>query len=138
MDSRRHAGLTGRILALAALLLLLTACSGVPPGILSPPKKPTPAAAPGSIDAFVPEAVSFVETHRGLKFKHHVKVQHLSDQDFSNRVIELQRRDRASFDRQAKVLRALGLIPPNVDPEKAEEASAVFRRFVSHGATPRG
>ena len=120
MDRRRHASLTGRILALAALVLL-SACSGIPRGILVQPTKATPAPAAGSIDAFVPEAVNFVETHRGLKFKHHVKVQHLSDQDFSKRVIELQRRDRASFDRQAKVLRALGLIPPNLDPEKAEE-----------------
>jgi len=120
VDRGRHAGLTSRILALAALLLLC-ACSGIPRGILVQPGKPTPTPAAGSIDAFVPEAVSFVESHRGLKFKHQVKVQHLSDEDFSKRVIELQRRDRASFDRQAKVLRALGLIAPNVDPEKAEE-----------------
>src|SRR5215467_7413686 len=120
VDRRRHASLTSRILALAALLLLC-ACSGIPRGILVQPTRPTPTPAAGSIDAFVPEAVSFVESHRGLQFKHRVKVQHLSDEDFSKRVIELQRRDRASFDRQAKVLRALGLIPPNVDPEKAEE-----------------
>ncbi len=63
----------------------------------------------------------FVEAHRGLKFKRPVKVQHLSDQSFSSRVIALQRRDRASFDRQAKVLRALGLIAPSLDPEKAQE-----------------
>jgi hypothetical protein len=111
--------LSRRILA-AAVLLLLTACSGVPHGLLVQPTKST-SAGPGSIDAFVPEAMRFVESHRGLKFKHTVKVQHLSDQAFSNRVIELQRRDRASFDRQAKVLRALGLIPPGVDPDKAME-----------------
>jgi len=102
------------------VLLLLTACSDVPHGVLVQPSKST-SAAPGSIDAFVPEAMRFVESHRGHKFKHTVKVQHLSDQAFSNRVIELQRRDRASFDRQAKVLRALGLIPPGVDPDKAME-----------------
>lgn len=120
LDGGGHGPLTGRILALASLLLL-AGCSGLPPGVLKPPEKSTPAPAAGSVDAFVPEAMRFVETHRGLKFKHPVKVQHLSDQAFSNRVIELQRRDRASFDRQAKVLRALGLIPPAVDPEKAEE-----------------
>jgi len=102
------------------VLLLLTACSDVPHGVLVQPSKSTSAAS-GSIDAFVPEAMRFVESHRGHKFKHTVKVQHLSDQAFSNRVIELQRRDRASFDRQAKVLRALGLIPPGVDPDKAME-----------------
>ena len=118
MDRGRYAGLTARLVA-AAALLLLTACSGLPRGVLIQPARPTPT--PGSIDAFVPEAMRFVESHRGLKFKHNVKVQHLSDQAFSSRVIELQRRDRASFDRQAKVLRALGLIPPSVDPEKAME-----------------
>jgi len=118
VDRGRYASLTARLVA-AVVLLLLTACSGLPRGVLVQPGKPTPA--PGSIDAFVPVAMRFVESHRGLKFKHTVKVQHLSDQAFSSRVIELQRRDRASFDRQAKVLRALGLIPPSVDPEKAME-----------------
>ena len=118
MGRGRYASLTARLLA-AAALLLLTACSGLPRPVLIQPGKST--APRGSIDAFVPEAMRFVESHRGLKFKHNVKVQHLSDQAFSSRVVELQRRDRASFDRQAKVLRALGLIPPNVDPEKAME-----------------
>lgn len=129
MGVRRHAALSVRLgprllaaLATAlAVLLLLTACSGVPRGVLLEPKKATPSAPAGSIEAFVPEGVRFVEAHRGLKFKHPVKVQHLSDQAFSDRVVELQRRDRADFDRQAKVYRALGLIKPDVDPEKAEE-----------------
>lgn len=70
----------------------------------------------------MPEAVRFVESHRGLEFKHPVKVQHLSDQAFSDRIIQLQRADHADLDRQARVFRAVGLLPPGVDAEKAEES----------------
>src|SRR5207245_8862212 len=85
----------------------------------SPP--PSAAATPGTIDAFVPEAVRFVESHRGLRFKQPVKVSHLSDAEFSQRIVSLQRRDRADTDRLAKLYRALGLIDRSVDVEKAEE-----------------
>jgi hypothetical protein len=126
VGSRRHGALrdfAARPAAVAALacVVLLTACSGPIGGVLGRVRSAAPAAANGSIDAFVPEAVRFVESHRGLKYKHPVKVQHMSDQAFSARVIDLQHRDRADFDRQAKVLRGLGLIKPGVDPEKAEE-----------------
>jgi hypothetical protein len=107
-----------RLPVLVALAVLLAACS-VPRGVMvrHPPSPP-----PGSIDAFVPEAQRFVEVHRGLKFKSPVKVQHLSDQAFTDRIIQLQRRDHADLDKQAKVLRAVGLLKPGVDAEKAEEA----------------
>jgi hypothetical protein len=65
--------------------------------------------------------VSFVESHRGLRFKEQVRVNHLSDADFQQRIVALQRRDRAETERQGKVLRALGLLDSGVDVEKAEE-----------------
>jgi hypothetical protein len=104
--------------AVAVLAVGLTACS-LPRGVLVQRGGPSPAA--GTIDAFVPEAVRFVQAQRGLMFKQPVKVQHLTDQAFGSRVIELQRKDHADLDRQAKVLRALGLLKPDVDAEKAEE-----------------
>lgn len=48
-------------------------------------------------------------------------VKHLTDAAFELRVADLQRRDRADLDRQAKVLRALGLVGPDIDVERAEE-----------------
>lgn len=63
----------------------------------------------------------FVESRRGLHFKQQVKVDHLTDQEFTQRIVTLQRRDRADTDRQARVYRALGLVAPDVDVEKAEE-----------------
>jgi hypothetical protein len=104
--------------AILAAVLALVACSA-PRGVLVQHSPASPQ--PGSIEAFVPEAERFVQSHRGLKFKAPVTVHHLSDQAFSQRIVQLQRRDRASTDRQAKVLRALGLIGPAVDAEKAEE-----------------
>jgi hypothetical protein len=113
-------------LAAGVLAILLAACSGLSrPGTAHP--RPSPSASaqavakPGSIDAFVPQAVSFVESHRGLRFKEPVKVNHLSDAEFSQRIVSLQRRDRADTDRQAKLYRALGLVGRDVDVEKAEE-----------------
>jgi hypothetical protein len=114
-------------IALAALAILLAACSG-PPRAFSPLSRASPAPSaspksspPATIDAFVPEAVRFVESHRGLRFKQPVKVDHLADQEFSRRIIDLQRKDRASTDREAKLYRALGLVGRGVDVEKAEE-----------------
>jgi hypothetical protein len=113
-------------LAAAVLALLVAACSGPsrPASAHSRPSASASASAaakPGSIDAFVPQAVSFVESHRGLRFKQTVKVSHLSDAEFSQRIVSLQRRDRADTDRQAKLYRALGLVGRDVDVEKAEE-----------------
>jgi hypothetical protein len=111
-------------LAAGVLAVLLVACSGpVRPGAPRSRPSASPVVAPraGTIDAFVPEAVAFVEAHRGLRFKQPVKVNHLSGEEFSQRIVSLQRRDRADTDRQAKLYRALGLVGRDVDLEKAEE-----------------
>jgi hypothetical protein len=105
-------------LAAAALAVVLGACS-VPHGVLLPSRGAAPSA--GTIDAFVPQAVRFVEANRGLKYKHPVRVRHLSDRAFADRVIQLQRESHADLERQARVLRALGLLAPDVDAERAEE-----------------
>ncbi len=113
-------------LAAGVLAIFLVACSAPSrPGAAhsrpSPSGSASVVAKPGSIDAFIPQAVSFVESHRGLRFKQAVKVNHLSDAEFSQRIVALQRRDRADTDRQAKLYRALGLVDRSVDVEKAEE-----------------
>lgn len=131
-----------RALSAVALLVLLAACA--PPGskqvssllthrpahsspsprhsVQVSPSASVPPGAPGSIEAFVPEAESFVEGHRGLKFKSPVKVDHLSDADFGKRIAEVQAKDHADLDREAKLLRALDLVKRGVDVEKAYEA----------------
>ena len=113
-------------LAAGVLAIFLVACSapslpGAKHSRPSPSASKAATAKPGSIDAFVPQAVGFVESHRGLRFKQPVKVNHLSDAEFSQRIVSLQRRDRADTDRQAKIFRALGLVDRSVDVEKAEE-----------------
>jgi hypothetical protein len=129
VDARGHAGVGAHparwpllrpLAALVALAVVLGACSGLPRGVLVQ-RQESSKPSPGSIDAFVPEAVRFVQDHRGLKFKKSVKVRHLADKAFADRVIQLQREDHADLDRQAKVLRALGLLKAGVDAEKAEE-----------------
>lgn len=118
---RRRGPSTAPLAALVALAVVLGACSGLPRGLLVQRPGSSSTASAGSIDAFVPEAVRFVQDHRGLTFKKSVKVRHLADKAFADRVIQLQRKDHADLDRQARVLRALGLLRPDVDPEKAEE-----------------
>jgi hypothetical protein len=124
MANRAYHGLKlGRLLAAGAAVLVAGCAIGTrapAAHVRTSPSAPV-AATPGSIEAFVPTAVSFVEAHRGLRFKQPVNVNHLSDADFSSRIVSLQRRDRADTDRQAKLLKALGLISPGVDVEKAEE-----------------
>ena len=105
-----------------ALAILLGACSAPTlPRLPSLAGPPSPAGRSGSVQAFVPQAVRFVQARRGLAFKHPVKVQELGDAAFVRRVVAVQRRDRSDTRRQAQVLRALGLVPAGVDVERAEE-----------------
>jgi hypothetical protein len=124
VDGGGHGAIGAAALRRAGALLLvlavgLGACSGLPRGVLV--QRPGSTGS-GSIDAFVPVAVRFVEDHRGLKFKQQVRVRHLADRAFADRVIQLQRQDHADLDREARVLRALGLLGSGVDAEKAEES----------------
>src|SRR5262245_43646709 len=98
MDARGHGRIARRALAAVSLALTLAACS-LPRGVLV--QRPGSKPAADSIDAFVPEAVRFVEAHRGLKFKQSVKVRHLADKAFVDRIVQLQRDDHADLDRQA-------------------------------------
>ncbi|MBO0682006.1 MAG: hypothetical protein J2P45_02530 [Candidatus Dormibacteraeota bacterium] len=125
---------TGRRLQaglLLALTVLLAACSGPTLPRISLPRisNPLAGAAPGgsagrygSVQAFVPQAERFIEAHRGLKFKRPVKVQYLDDQAFNRRIVQIQRKDQSDTERQAKVLRALDLVPAGLDVEHAEES----------------
>lgn len=114
---------------LAVLLALATVLPACGPGdtsfvrgLLNRQASPAPStAAAGAIEAFVPEAVRFVEAHRGLRFKETVRVRNLPDRAFADRIVELQRREGEDFTRQARVLRALGLLPPGTDALKAQE-----------------
>lgn len=102
----------------------MAACST--PGALGIGSRPgrsqaATAASRGAIAAFVPTAEAFVEARRGLRFKHPVEVGNLSDAAFGARIAAVQRGDRSDLDRQARVLRALRLVPAGVDVERAEE-----------------
>lgn len=109
--------------ALAVGLLALLACA--PPGAPSPEAAATghPSAAgpaPGSIQAFIPQAERFVERERGLTFKTAVKVTFLAGADFQKRIEERDLGTPTERDRDARFLRALHLVDPGVDLVKAQ------------------
>ncbi|MEP7105563.1 MAG: hypothetical protein ABI838_06935 [Chloroflexota bacterium] len=107
--------------ALAALLVLVVACSAPNP-LARRPASPhsTPSASPDA-RAFIPVAEKFVEDHRGLKFKRPVDVTFLSDADFKARVTTRTDKDRADLNTEFKDLRALHLVPAGLDIVKAED-----------------
>jgi hypothetical protein len=110
-----------RLTALVAAFLLL-ACTPVFGG---KPARPSPApsataAVVSSLEAFVPEAESFVEKHRGLKFKTPVKVSFLADAEFVKQLELANGTDTAGYVTEAKVLHALGLLDGLPDLAKAE------------------
>src|SRR5437879_5383477 len=92
------------------------------PALLPPSSSTTTSttAAPGSIQAFVPEAERFVELHRGLTFKRPVTVTVLDDAAFRQRIASDQQPDKTATAKTQTVLRALGLIPPELDLGQAQ------------------
>jgi hypothetical protein len=110
-----------RLSAVLAAFLLL-ACT---PILGRPQARPTPSAASGaaataSLQAFVPIAESFVEKHRGLKFKAPVKVTFLADAEFKQELAKSNGTDTAGYVTEAKVLHVLGLLDGLPDLAKAE------------------
>jgi hypothetical protein len=108
------------IAPLAAFLLL--ACTPVVGGQQARPSPApsTTAAAIASLNLFVPVAESFVEKHRGLKFKTPVKVTFLADAEFQMQLEQVNGTDAAGYATEAKVLHALGLLDGLPDLAKAE------------------
>jgi hypothetical protein len=86
---------------------------------------PTPsssAAVDAGLMAFLPVAESFVESHRGLKFKTPVKVTFLADAAFQQELGKTNGTDAAGYVTEAKVLHALGLLDGRPDLAKAEQS----------------
>ena len=103
---------------------MLLACT---PAFGRPQSQPTAvpsktAAADAGLTAFVPVAESFVEQHRGLKFKAAVKVTFLADAEFNRELTKSNGTDAAAYATEAKVLHALGLLDGLPDLAKAEQA----------------
>ncbi len=70
----------------------------------------------------MPVAESFVEKHRGLKFRAPVKVTFLADAEFQQELEKANGTDTAGYATEAKVLHALGLLDGLPDLAKAEQA----------------
>ncbi|HEX6349021.1 MAG TPA: hypothetical protein VF160_06480 [Candidatus Dormibacteraeota bacterium] len=102
------------------LLAVLTAACAPPTPLARTSPHPRPSAS-ADARAFIPTAEKFVEQHRGLKFKHPVKVTFLSDADFRARVTARNDKDRSDLNVEFKDLRALHLVPPTLDILKAED-----------------
>jgi hypothetical protein len=83
---------------------------------------------PAHWDERVADLVQFVERTRGLDFKHAVPVRFLMEQQFKKEVAadqgDLSRQDKAEVEKQAGLLRALGLIQGDAK-KLLEDTSAV-------------
>ena len=104
------------------MALLVAAC-----GAAGPPSRhlvrpgassgSSPSAAPGSVEAFVPQAEQFVQEHRGLQWKTKVPVTPLDDKAFNAKLMEKNNAGggNAAVETAAKELEALGLIDGHPD-----------------------
>lgn len=135
-----------RLLAVVVAVLLVAGVSGLavhedpsppPQEVVQPttvevsptsttvPGQPTTTTVPAAASpliALVAELQSFVERSRGLKFKEPVKVTLLDDKAFRQRITDESKVDKEEIRKITKVLRALDLIEPDVDLEKAQRA----------------
>ncbi len=113
-------------LALLALVVLGAAVGG---GLVASTKL-TDKPYPKKWDPRVTDLVAFVERERGLEFDHPVYVDFLSDAAFRSGLTEhdaLSPEEEAEVDRQAALLRAVGLLHGDVDLE------AMFEELVGDG-----
>src|SRR5919201_1316705 len=92
------------------------------PAVATSPAPPVAATGNADLDSFLPQAEGFVSQHRGLQFKAPVQVTLLDDAAFQQRVVADVRKNAGDYTTEGRVLRALGLIGPGVDVEKAEES----------------
>jgi hypothetical protein len=92
------------------------------PVVATSPAPPIAATGNADLDSFLPQAEGFVSQHRGLQFKAPVQVTLLDDAAFQQRVVADVRKNAGDYTTEGRVLRALGLVGPGVDVEKAEES----------------
>ena len=120
---------TAALLALAVTVLVVRAeprraAPAAPPTTTTPAAPGShspPVSADGPIEALVRELQAFVERQRGLAFKTPVKVTLLDDTAFRNRLLRDAAEDREDIEKTQLVLRAMGLLDPQVDLVKAVE-----------------
>ena len=102
-----------------------TAPSGSSPSTTRPragsgPSTSTAPADPEAIRQRAVELQRYVERERGLTFKQPVEVQVLDDAAFKARVLQEFDKERASLERQGRLLQAAGLVPADVDAVEAQ------------------
>lgn len=117
----------------AALLVALLALNSAPPparghgfraAIVSPspsPSTPSAGAAVPGLDAFIAVAEQFVSSHRGLDYSAPVQVTLLDDAAFQDRIAADVRSSASDYQKEGKVLAALGLVPAGTDLAQLEE-----------------
>ena len=102
---------------LAGLAVLLAAACGGGSASDEP-------AAPEEFDPRIADLVEFVETERGLTFRHPVFVDFLAEEAYAARIVErneLTEEDREELERFSRVMRALGLVRSEFDALEAFE-----------------
>ncbi len=86
------------------------------PPATTPTDPVPPTTAPTSdFDAEVADIMAFVEQQRGLEFLGPVEVELAADAEFEQRLLEDFEEERAEIETDAAVLRAVGLLDPDID-----------------------
>jgi hypothetical protein len=120
--------LTRAAAALGLAAVAVAGCSGSgsgTPGAQGTPRTPHPSASPSyggtlPLSVAIPRIEAFVQTERGLRFKHKVKVTLLSSKQFVAKLRASQGKDDAAdAEKTRSTLAALGLIPASTDLAKA-------------------
>jgi hypothetical protein len=120
--------LTRAAAALGLAAVAVAGCSGSgsgTPGAQGTPRASHPSASPSyggtlPLSVAIPRIEAFVQTERGLRFKHKVKVTLLSSKQFVAKLRASQGKDDAAdAEKTRSTLAALGLIPASTDLAKA-------------------
>ncbi len=118
--------LPGSVVGVVALVLVAALTGGERggAGLREPALRPSAPRTASALEALIGELQQFVESTRGLAFKHPVQVQVLEEAAFRRRIRALIRPSLVEGNRRQRVLKAFGLIPADLTLSRAEQESA--------------
>ncbi|HZQ26329.1 MAG TPA: DUF6782 family putative metallopeptidase [Acidimicrobiales bacterium] len=121
-----------RVVALAVAVLLVAGVAGV--AVHQGPRRAAPVvvagatttssttALPPALAALITDLEHYVERTRGLTFQRPVPVTLLSEKEFKKRIDAQSQIDKATADKNTRVLRALDLVPAGTDLAKSQKS----------------
>lgn len=109
-----------------ALVALLTGGNRGGAALREPALPPSATPTTSPLEGVVPELQRFVEEARGLEFRRPVVVQVLEDAAFQRRIRTLIRPSLVKGSRRLRVLKALGLVPPDVQLSRTQPDTSSY------------